>query len=236
LAAKGGNASVMNKVTSGEKSPGGFMKVLQEGRLAEVRPMTVEIDDGREPQFTTDAGFCFAIGASARVVDLLGHDHFRNNILAKNKVTRLPLEIVAGLGGAALSPEFNIEQGGNTSRSAYELMVSNVQEMAKGLLRFPIMMTNDELYKIEAPIKSLPLVAIHLGQLALARMPGDHIDTGLGAKPWQLDFTVTPESKRRLVGQIDGDAFQIASATHINVSHSPDSLQVVTFENGQLAA
>ena len=235
LAAKGGNASVMHKVTTGQKSPGGFMQVLQEGRLADVRPMTVKIEDGVEPQIEIDAGFCIAVGGSARVVDMLGRDWFRKNILSKNSLTRIPLEVAVGLGAIALSPEFEINQARNTSRPAYEILFSNVQEMSKGLLRFPIMVTNDELYKIESPQKS-PMVAYNLGQAALARIPGEHIDTSARANPWEYDFTVVPPDKGKLYGQIDGDGFRIASPTQFNVTHSPAPFRVVTFEHGQIAA
>jgi hypothetical protein len=237
LAARGGNASVMNKITTGEKSPGRYLQILQEGRLATIRPMTVKIDSARRPELELDAGFCFAVGASARIVELLGRDGFRKNILAKNKLTRAPLEVLMGLGAIALSPEYYLTQAETSGRVSYEILISTVDQMAKGVLKFPIRGPNEEMYKIESADKSLKL-AYDLGRAALARMPGEYIDTTPlpGVKPWELDFTVLPPGKGKLFGQVDGDGFRISETTHFNVRPSEIPFQVVTFEGGQLAA
>ncbi|HUD81513.1 MAG TPA: hypothetical protein VMR08_02730 [Patescibacteria group bacterium] len=237
LPARGGKVSVMSKLLTGANHPGNFLRVMREGLLVPVRPVACEVDPENEyGPFTIRAAFSVGVGLTGMVVKNLGEDKYRYNFLSKNKYTSKLNDAAAAIGGIATSPLFDVEED-HLTRQSFEVLISNAEEMAGGLMRFPkIKLAKSELFQVEIPKKTVTTVGLSAVRLATGTMSGDHILTDPSSPPWRLDFTVHPPEDRELYAQFDGEPYQISDPTRFSLTHSEQTFQAVTYETSRKAA
>ena len=213
----GGNAVNFFKAVTSKFHSQHPEEVIKHGVIDEFYPLLIKTTSWEGEKDEKLAASVFSVGAMAVAASFLNDQKFRTNKLRNYRYGELITDPIRILKSLKSTSEFEFLNQDNQATQAYDLLFLNSPHIAKIIYAKNVKLTGPA-YTLEIQKKKTIDVVKAISMLAIGRSKGRFMDDF-------YRFTVLSDN---VMAQVDGEAWEIASGTNIEVSYANNAIPVVT--------